>query len=588
MRNFRLLFALILLAGFAGAQPPLRLKAFRRDVSPRTSSFDAPQKTRTVGRSHILVQFFDTPTSDRLIELQNRGATVLSYIPDFAFSISAYDDTSFDGLDVRWVGRLQSNEKISPELNDPLASGGVVSVIVEFYRDVDPSDARAIAIDAGLVIQENPDLNANHLLVSGSSDQTLALADWDEVAYIFPASVELLGGTPVRACVGALSGQGQVAQSVPLVGDGWDGPGRGAADLKYAFIHLTEKLPADSAKAEIVRAFSEWANYAKLTFSPTDDAAGNRTIAVLFASGAHGDPYPFSGPGGALAHTFYPFPVNLEPIAGDMHFNDDESWRIGADIDLFSVALHETGHALGLGHSDKPGDVMYPYYRKTVGLTPDDIAAILQLYAAQDGVSNPPPPPPSGPPATSPLTLTVQTPASPTSTSSLALNGATAGGTGAVQVSWSSNSGYSGAAQGSAIWAVSGIPLNIGDNVITITARDSNLNQAVRSLTVTRQASIPPPSGPDTTPPSLTIVLPSTTNPSTSASSLIVSGTAHDNVGVAAVTWTSSNGGSGTATGTDNWTTPPIPLYIGATTITIQARDAAGNTSWRSLTVTRR
>ena len=43
------------------------------------------------------------------------------------------------------------------------------------------------------------------------------------------------------------------------------------------------------------------------------------------------------------------YPLNPEPIAGDMHFDNDESWRIGANLDVFSVALHETGHALGLG-----------------------------------------------------------------------------------------------------------------------------------------------------------------------------------------------------------------------------------------------
>jgi hypothetical protein len=582
--------AMILLAGMAGAQPVLRMKAFRRDADPRTSAADAPQKTRSAGRSHRIVQFADTPVADQLTELQNRGATILSYIPDFAYSISAADDASFDGLNVSWVGHLRPAEKLSPDLEDSLTSGVGLSVIVEFYSDVDPGNLRGIANDAGLVIQENPDLNATHLLVSGSADQVLGLADWDEVAYIFPASVELIDGTPVRACAGALTSQGQVTQSIPLVGEGWDGPGLGGADLKYAFVHMTEKLPADSAQAEIVRAFAEWAKYAKLTFSPTATVTGPRTIAVLFAGGAHGDPYPFDGSGGALAHTFYPFPVNAEPIAGDMHFDNDESWRIGTDIDLFSIALHETGHALGLGHSDKPGDVMYPYYRQTVGLSPNDIAAVLQLYAAQDGTSSPAPSPAPAPaPPTNPLTLTIQTPGSPTVASSAALSGTTAGGSGAIQVSWSSNGGYSGGALGSAAWTISGIPLNIGDNIVIITATDSKQNRATRTLTITRQsAPAPSPAGPDTTPPSLTVVSPSTTSPSTSSSSMIVSGTARDNVGVTAVTWTSSNGGSGTATGTINWTTPAIPLYIGSTTITIRASDAAGNTSWRSLTVTRR
>jgi hypothetical protein len=570
----------MLLAGAAGAQPALRLKGLKRDLSARTRTLDSPQKTRTLGRSHLLIQFSGTPSGDQLTELQNRGGTLLSYIPDFAYSISANDDTPMDGLEVRWVGRLQPGEKISPDLGDLLASASGVSVLVEFYSDVDANDVRAIANDAGLFIQESPDLHPNHLLVSGSADQVLALAEWDEVAYIFPASAELVQGTPVRPCVGALTGQGPVGQSVPLVGDGWDGPGRGAADLKYSFVHLPEKLPVDAAKAELARAFAEWAKYAKLTFTPTDIPNGNRTLAILFASGAHGDGYPFAGRGGALAHTFYPFPVNAEPIAGDMHFNDDESWRIGVDLDLFSVALHETGHALGLGHSDKPGDVMYPYYRKTTGLTPNDIAAVLQLYAAQ--VSAPAPIT-----APSPLLIAFQAPASPTTAPSLTINGTTSGGSGAVQVSWNSNGGYSGTAQGSSNWTVSALPLNVGDNVITITARDAQQNVVARSVTITRQQQAKAPTG-DTTPPSLTIVSPSTANPATSASSLVVAGTAHDNVGVAAVTWSSSNGGSGAASGTDNWTTPAIPLYIGTTTITIRASDAAGNTGWRSLTVTRR
>jgi len=585
MKNTLRLFALTLLAGIAAAQPTLRLKAFRRDAVSRSSSFDATAKTRTPGRSHLLIQFAENPSDDRLTALQDRGATVLSYVPDFAFSISASDDMSFDGLDLAWIGRLHPDEKISPEMDTSLASGGAVSVVAEFYRDVDLNDARAIATDVGLSIQENPDLSTNHLLLSGSEDQVLALTEWDEVAYIFPPSMELLSGTPVRACIGALTSQGQVAQSVPLVGDGWDGPGRGAADLKYALVHLTEKMPADSAEAEIVRAFSEWAKYAKLTFSPGYSAVGARTIAVLFASGVHGDPYPFDGRGGALAHTFYPSPVNPEPIAGDMHFDNDEDWKIGVDVDLFSVALHETGHALGLGHSDKPGTVMYPYYRKTTGLSTDDVAAVLQLYAAQDGAPAPQPP---AAPVPVQFTLTVQTPVSPTTAQTVALLGTTSGGSGMVQISWSSNGGYSGVAQGSAAWSVTGLPLNIGDNVITVTARDSQQNQVTHSVTVARQQPKPPASGPDTTPPSLAIVSPCTTSFSTSSSSLIVSGTAHDNVGVAAVTWATSTGASGTPTGGENWTTPPIPLYIGTTAITIRASDAAGNTSWRSLTVTRR
>ena len=119
----------------------------------------------------------------------------------------------------------------------------------------------------------------------------------------------------------------------------------------------------------------------------------------MWATGDHGDGFPFDGPGGVIAHTFYPFPANPEPLAGDMHFDDAESWHVGAEVDVFSVALHELGHALGLGHSDNPNDVMYPYLKIVTGLADGDKTAILSLYAPQTGVVPPPVP--------GPLTLTI-------------------------------------------------------------------------------------------------------------------------------------------------------------------------------------
>jgi hypothetical protein len=48
-----------------------------------------------------------------------------------------------------------------------------------------------------------------------------------------------------------------------------------------------------------------------------------------------------------------------------------------------------------------------------------------------------------------------------------------------------------------------------------------------------------------------------------------------------------SLGGSGTATGTTNWTAQ-IPLQRGWNYITIRATDLAGNTTWRTILITRR
>ena len=74
-----------------------------------------------------------------------------------------------------------------------------------------------------------------------------------------------------------------------------------------------------------------------------------------------------------------------------MHLDDSESWNIGKNIDLFSVTLHELGHALGLGHSDNPNDVMYPYYKMNTGLQAGDIAGAARCLSRArvlDGVGD--------------------------------------------------------------------------------------------------------------------------------------------------------------------------------------------------------
>src|SRR5260370_5277130 len=134
--------ATVLLASTVFAQPALHLKGLRQNRSGTSFLLDSAPKSRTPGRSHLLLQFDGNPSDGQLTDLSNRGANVLSYVPDFTLSVSASDDTSFEGLNLRAAGQLYPDEKISPDLYGLLASGVRLSILVEFYTDVDLNDAR--------------------------------------------------------------------------------------------------------------------------------------------------------------------------------------------------------------------------------------------------------------------------------------------------------------------------------------------------------------------------------------------------------------------------------------------------------------
>src|SRR5262249_33421345 len=52
---------------------------------------------------------------------------------------------------------------------------------------------------------------------------------------------------------------------------------------------------------------------------------------------------------------------------------------LGGEPDVFAIALHQAGHALGLGHSADPADVMYPYYGQSQRISGGDMAALRAL-----------------------------------------------------------------------------------------------------------------------------------------------------------------------------------------------------------------
>lgn len=556
----------------------MELKPRLRGTSPGVAGKTVGIKRLKEDHHHLVIQIARPLLSEEVQSIQAADGRIVQYLPRSGYVVSTHDESGIRELlasmSAAVAVHLTASDKLSPDL-DQIGTGSDVSfAVIEFYSDVDMDEARAIVLQSQLQIQENPDLTRNDLLVSGSHAAIAALASWDEVAYIFPASQDLIQGVPVNACPGAISVQGMIGQIVAKVGS-WSGADN--AQLYYTFGTMSDKVPADEVKAEVARAFAEWAKYAKISFTPGSDPRGNSTVAVKFASGDHGDGYPFTSCA-VLAHTFYPAPVNPEPIAGDMHLNLDENWQIGADVDVFSVALHETGHALGLGHSDQPGAVMYPYYRKSTGLTQEDISAIQTLYAAPDAAPAPP---------TTPLIFSVNDfGSSNTMDSTLSLSGTDTGGSGTGVVTWRSSWGGSGSAVGWLNWTIVAVPLSLGSNAITLTATDTNQSSAAKTLTIVRQAPIAPTT-PGAMPPVIQITLPTMSSSYTAPSATVmISGTASDSSGILNVTWSNSAGHSAQAIGTTIWSTGTVPLSAGSTVYAITAHAFSGMTATQTLTVT--
>jgi hypothetical protein len=163
-----------------------------------------------------------------------------------------------------------------------------------------------------------------------------------------------------------------------------------------------------------------------------------------------------------------------------------------------------------------------------------------------------------------------------TNTTSIALSGKATDNTAVTQVTWQNSRGGAGAAVGTADWAVPAVALVSGANVITVTARDAAGNAATATLTVTL----------DTRAPVLSITAPTHAAAyPTNESTITLGGVASDDVALAEVTWSNSQGGNGVAVGTSAWSVNSIALKPGLNTLTVTARDTAGNTTSATLAV---
>ena len=144
------------------------------------------------------------------------------------------------------------------------------------------------------------------------------------------------------------------------------------------------KISRDVVRRELSLALSVWAQYILLDFTETNQDDSSADIQVFFHRQDHGDRYPFDGRGSVLAHAFLPG----AGMGGDAHFDEDENWSDVREISrevtsLFSVAVHEFGHSLGLSHNNNTNSLMFPWYSSVpqdMTLPQEDQQAIQNLY----------------------------------------------------------------------------------------------------------------------------------------------------------------------------------------------------------------
>ena len=220
---------------FAKSDYNIRLKS-RQFIPPEdNSSFIGSKLAAEPGkRVHVFIQFHELPNAKMKKDLEGAGVKLLSYIPNNAWLASIPKDLEVSTQvlnSVRWVGKIQPEDKISPKIvkrglsNWALNESGTAKLNVKFFKDVSLNQARRVISSYDIhIIKELSFSNVITISAKPNIIEQLALEDTIQWITEIPPPKELDNdGARISTNVDVVNGPAYNLNGTGVVVGVWDG-----------------------------------------------------------------------------------------------------------------------------------------------------------------------------------------------------------------------------------------------------------------------------------------------------------------------------------------------------------------------------